>query len=271
MHTYLGVARSSDTEPQFIHLTYTPTDSRHVVVESIPTVMLVMSDNASKIELLGSCARLLSALARDNAHVKRQVSDGSCMRVLVQAMKNNTGDVEFLEAVTTLLWSLSTDGSFDFSLLGEAKAAVEDAANSNPDATGLCKAICGFVSNITFIAEGDSRNIPVEAVLKICSNASDPSISQLATTTLSAVCSKFPETSDIIVESGLCDRLLEGLCDSNVDVQCSSSSALASLVSESVAAKNSVVESGGLATASAALLITESDLLADSLLRLMSA
>lgn len=250
----------------------TNSSSRQTAVESISTVTLVMSDNPSKIELLGSCARLLTSLARNNPQVKRQISDGSSVRVLVQAMKQNSGEVEFIEASTTLLWSLSSDGSsFDFSILDEAKAVLEDAASAYPHAAGLSRAICGFVANVASVVEGDCKNIPVEAVLKICSSATDPAVCQLATSTVSVICGKFPETSDLVVQSGLCNRLLEGLCDPNVDVQSSSSSALASIVSESVAAKNSVVESGGLATVSAALLITESDKLAESLLYLISA
>jgi hypothetical protein len=127
----------------------------------------------------------------------------------------------------------------------------------------------GFVANVSAVAHGRGDSIPVDVVPRLSTNNLDGVVRQHAYRALCiAACVNFPEVADRLVESSLCDHLLAGLCDSSVDVQSSSSAALAAIVTKSQVARKKIFESGGLATASVALFTTDSESLAKTLLSL---
>jgi predicted regulator of Ras-like GTPase activity (Roadblock/LC7/MglB family) len=245
--------------------------SQQNAVECIPNVMRFLEDESSNVVLQESAARLLAAIARGNNQAARQISNGSCVRSLLNTMAGSPDNVELQRAGIMLLWVLAGDeSSFDYLLLGQIKETIEIASSSQPDDDNLNIAICGFVANVSAVAQGRGDSIPVDVVLRLSTNNSDGVVGQHAYRALCTVCANFPEVADRLVESSLCDHLLAGLCDSSVDVQSSSSAALAAIVAKSQVARTKIFESGGLATASAALFTTDSESLAKNLLSLVS-
>jgi hypothetical protein len=84
-------------------------------VECIPSVMRFLEEQSSNVVLQESSARLLAAIARGNNQAKRQISDGSCVRSLVNTMAGAPGNVELQQAGITLLWVPAGDeSSFDY-------------------------------------------------------------------------------------------------------------------------------------------------------------
>ena len=244
---------------------------RAAAVDCLPTVMRIMQDQQTNFALQESCANLLALISRGNNQAKRQISEGGCARYILGSMTNNPTESGLVRAGMGLFWVLSSDEmSFDFSLIPQVKQATEGAYAVNPGDDELNVAICGTVANISTVAKGRGDSIPVDVVLGIQSAAPAPFVAQQAGVALSGICGNFPDVADQIVEGGICDQLLGGLYDSNVDVQSSSSSALAAIASKSPAAKNKIFEAGGLSTASACLLTTSSMSLAENLMALIN-
>mmetsp|Transcript_62880 Transcript_62880/g.94923 ORF Transcript_62880/g.94923 Transcript_62880/m.94923 type:complete len:1297 (-) Transcript_62880:36-3926(-) len=243
---------------------------RSAAVDCLPTAMRLMQDQQSNSAVQESCAHLLAMISRGNHQAKRQVSEGGCLRSILGSITSNPSELGVARAGMGLLWVLSSDEtSFDFSLLPQIKAATENAFAIHPGDEDLNVAICGAVGNISSVAKGRGDSMPVDVVLRIMSSASTPAAGQQAGLALSAICSNFPDVADRLVEGGVCDQLLGGLYDTNVDVQSSSSAALAAIAAKSDIAKNKIFEAGGLSTASACLLTTASIVLAENLMTLI--
>lgn len=249
--------------------------AHHKVADCIPSVIRFMGEHSSNLALQESCARLLATYATGNNQAKQVITEAGGVRSLLDSMINSPDDCDLACAVMTLLWVLSSDpASFDLSILPLTKQAIEAVSQHVPDNEGFSEgfndATCGFVANIVSgVAQGRGDDIPVDMVLRLATEGG--AISGQAGRALSVVLGKFPEAVDQMLGDGLCNRLLADLCDSDVEVQASSSAALAAITASSETARHAVFESGGLATVSAALLTTVSESLVVNLLQLVSA
>lgn len=236
--------------------------------ECIPTVTRLLTDSQTTPEFVETSVRFLARVVRDNFQAKLQVAETSAVRTILQQMVSTPTNLDLQEVGFDLLWTLSADeSSFDYAVLGDAKQAIDAAAAAHPDGKLLLERICGYVANVATRVSGREENIPIDLVLKLASGRE--ASGKQAIRALSAVCAAFPSVSEGLVNDGLCDRMLEGLCDSNIDTQVSSSTMLVAMASKSEVAKSKVFDSGGLATASAALFTTTSESLAESLLLLV--
>jgi hypothetical protein len=241
--------------------------------DCINSVMKFMGDKSSTGEIKAQGATLLALIARGDNQTKRTISENACVKMLVTNMIKNLDDLKFLQSTMLLLCSLACDdSSFDFSLLGDIKLAIEKSYERYPNDIQLNIYICDFVANNASIAQGQPESVPIEIAMKICNSnfGVSASYSQIGRT-MAIICTQFPESAKDFIEGRGVVHLLECLCDSNVDVQISSCIALAGIVSHSEAWLNQVIEENGLETATATLMVAESEILARSVLELVSA
>jgi hypothetical protein len=237
---------------------------QHSAAECIPAVIQFLGENAKHTELQVTSAQFFAAVARDNLQAKRQIAQGNVTRLFMNAMSSAPDNITVQQAVSSLLWVLSADdSSFDYSTLGETKKAFEAAAAAHPADNDLGEAICGYVANISGVAQGRADDIPVDLVLRLSTSGCSGSQGGRA---LSAVCASFPDVADRIIEGGMVEKLLEGLCDADPEVQSSSAATLASVIESSDIARTKIYDAGGLGTAAAALFTAQSEALLQSLL-----
>lgn len=242
---------------------------QHSAAEGIPYVAQFLGDDPQNSELKVASAQFLAVVARDNLQAKRQIAQGKVVRLLLQGMTSAPENLATQQAVANLLWILSADdSSFDYSVLGETKRVFEAASKAHPADSDLGEAICGFVANTAPHAQGRADDIPVDLALRLATSGGSGSQGGRA---LSSVCAAFPSFADRVIKGGMVDKLLEGLCDPKPEVQLSSASTLSSIIEASDTARMKVYDSGGLGTASAALLTTQSEPLAHSFLLLVNA
>jgi len=244
----------------------TDSNTQQNTTECISIAMSMMDDHPSNLELYESCAKLLASVALGNSQAKRQISEGNVARALLQNMIKSPDNVELVRNGFHFLNILSSDEtSFDFALMDQIKEAIETCVASNPSDQQCNASICGLIANVSTVAHGKVDFIPMDVLLQFSSSCLEGETGIEVGRALTAVCSKFPDVTSRFVDSGICDRLLEGLCDSKVEVQNPSARCLAGLAAQSDVAKTKVVDSGGLGTASAALLTTSSESLTESL------
>jgi hypothetical protein len=248
-------------------------DLRGAAGDCINSVMRFMGEKSATIDAKASGARLLANLARGDNQTKRQISENSCLKMFVTTMGNKLDNLNFLQSTMMLLCTLSCDdSSFDFSLLGQIKSAIEKIDERYPDDFQLNTYICDFVANNGSIVQGQPDSVPINVALRIgnaCTgaSASNPQIGRA----LAMIFTQFPGASEAFIQGGGVERLLEGMCDSNADVQISSCVALSGIVSHSEAGLNMVLAGNGLEASTATLMVTESETLGGCVLELISA
>lgn len=241
---------------------------QHSAAACIPSVIQALTENSNHAELVEVSAEFLIEVARDNYQAKRQISELNGARIVVNGMSSSKERLQVQRALASLLWLLSADeSSFDYSVLAEAKKAFELSAKTYARDPQLCEAICGFVANTAAHAQGRKDCVPVDLAIQLAS--SGVAATQCGKV-LAATIAAFPDVADRIVQGGMCDRLLEGLRDANVDTQTSSAAALSSIIAVSDTARTKVCSSGGLGTAAAVLFASTSEDLAKHVLFLVS-
>lgn len=262
---------SQCTELVILLVTTATTPNAHQQAsEGVSVLLRLVSERFGDMDLHAATARFLAIVAHGHSKVKRLIADKNGVRLLVKSMLEAPNNLDLQRAVATLLWILSSDAStFDSSMLEEIVAAVENASRVNPDDVEFNEAICGYTVNATTLAKGQSDFLPVETVIRVYSIATED-LQKLATRALCAIYTAFPDLSDRMDPGILCIRLLEGVCDGNPEDKLPSCMTLVAILTNSKAARNSVFESGGVATVSAALFDCDSEELAQNLLLLLS-
>lgn len=248
-------------------------DSTSGAADCINSVMKFIGEKTSTGHIKGCGAKLLAVIARGNNQTKRQISENACVKMLVTNMINRLDDLKFLQSTMLLLCTLACDeSSFDFSLLGDIKYAIEKIHERYPDDVQLNVCICDFVANNASIAQGQPDSVPVDVAMRICHTNFGVSAryAQIGRT-VAIICTQFPEAARDFIQGDGVVRLLECLSDSNLDVQISSCVALSGIVSHSEEWLNQLLDESGLETATGSLLVAVSEVLARSVLELVSA
>jgi hypothetical protein len=239
--------------------------------ECISTCIRVMGEFSTDANMQECCSNLLGTLARGGSQYKREVSESDEFLAFINGLNNFQGNETLMESAMILFWILSSDSSsFDFNCLEPITKLIEVAVNAHPDNSNLNAAICGFIANAV-LSSNNVAAIPVDVVVRLSANVSDSVVSKQAGRALSNICSRFPNIADRVVDSEHCTRLMEGLFSSDVSVQSACCCALTSIALQSEDKRNLIFTSGGVGTASAALLTTTCVELAESLLDLVSA
>eukprot|EP00980_Cylindrotheca_fusiformis_P006112 scaffold1319_cov126-Cylindrotheca_fusiformis.AAC.1 len=243
--------------------------------DCIPAVMNIMGDSGSNIPLVESCARVLHMIGSKDRRAKARISGGATgLLGLLSVMSEQPANLELAIAGMRLFWMLSSDrASFDFGLPERICKTIKKVLQRHPDDVQFKTAACGFLANIINGSSNAPNGIVPEDVLELTENAAgDPMLEKQAKKASAAVYMKFPNFAENMLNNGLSSRLLEGLCDSaNVDIQLSSATTLANMISTSEIAHRHFFEGAAIETATAALLTTTSETLAEQLLYLLSA
>ena len=239
--------------------------------DCISTCIRVMGEFSTDAKMQECCSNLLGTLARGGSPYKREISEANEFLAFINGLNNFQDNGTLMESAMTLFWILSSDSSsFDFNCLEPITKLIEVAVNAHPDNSNLNAAICGFIANAV-LSTNNVKAIPVDVVVRLSANVSDTAVSTQAGRALSNIFSRFPDIAKDMVDSEYCARLMEGLFDSDVSVQSSCCCALTSIALQSEDKRNLIFTSGGVGTASTALLTTTSIELAESLLELLSA
>ena len=252
-------------------LSVAPSSAYATASECVSTGVRTMGEHQNDLEMQEVCCHLLSTLARGGSQCRREIATAGAAGKIVKTMIAHPSSLILIESGMTLLWILSSDTSlFDYSMLGDAKQIIESCRQNHPDDTNLNIAICGLVSNLIIASQTTSSDIPVETIVSLSTDA-DSAVSTQASRALSSIFSRFPDAGDRAVDDSVCDRYMEGLLNPSPDVQASCCGALTSIALQSEDKRNKIFSSGGLDTASAALLVANSEALAEGLLELVSA
>jgi hypothetical protein len=238
--------------------------------DCISTCIRVMGEFSKDANMQECCSNLLGTLARGGSRYKREISESDEFLAFIKGLNNFQDNGTLMESAMLLFWTLSSDSaSFDFNCLDPITKLIEVVVNTHPDNSNLNAASCGFIANVV-LSSNNVKAIPVDIVVRLSANVSDTVVSAQAGRALSNISSRFPDIAGG-VESEYYTRLSGGLFDSDVSVQSSCCRALTSIAVQSEEKRNLIFTSGGVGTASAALLTTTSLELADNLLELVSA
>jgi hypothetical protein len=239
--------------------------------DCISTCIRVMGEFSIDAQMQECCSNLLGTLARGGSQYKREISEADEFLAFINGLNKFQDNGTLMESAMILFWTLSSDSaSFDFNCLDPISKVIDVALNAHPDNSNLNAAICGFIANVV-LSSNDARAIPVDVVIRLSANVSDTVVSAQAGRALSNICSRFPDIAERVEDSEHCTRLIEGLFNIDIAVQTSCCCALTSIALQSEEKRNLIFTSGGVGTASAALLTTTSVELAESLLELVSA
>eukprot|EP00934_Nitzschia_sp_Nitz4_P008213 Nitzschia sp. Nitz4//scaffold1_size375055//185340//189218//NITZ4_000274-RA/size375055-processed-gene-0.362-mRNA-1//1//CDS//3329541039//8203//frame0 len=252
-------------------LIYCATDAvRQQAGECIPVIFRFITERPTDIQLHVSVARFLSVLASGDNQVKRKIADHNGVRLMVKSMMEASNNLELQRSVASLLWMLSGDSSsFDSSMLEEISTAIASASRHNSDDEVLNLAICGYVTNASALALGQSDFVPVDTVMQIFGWSSG-NVRVQATWALRVLYAEFPDSLERMDPASLSMGLLEGLRDSDECMQSASCAALVEVLSKSEPARNLARDSGAVATVCTALSACASEQYAVDLLRLLS-
>ena len=237
---------------------------QHPPIECIEPVVQGLMEHLQNMSLHEASAIFLGHVAQQDSEAKRRILQGPLVHVMLSSMANVPQNLPLQRAITNLLWTLSSDEeSFDYSILRETMQSIKNAIASNPNDKELSTAVSGFVANVAGRARGQPDSIPFDILIPLAKNAG-----KQGSRALFAVSGCFPEFAELLVSGDAIGQLMEGLSNSSLDIQASSVATLL-IVSASDAARTKVIANGGLETASAALLTTKSELLAENLLQLV--
>lgn len=240
---------------------------QHSAVECIPPIIERLISHPQNEHLYEASARFLISVGRQNLEAKRRISGGPGIHVLLSSMTRFPTNLKLHRGFMNLFWLLSGDSSsFDYSVVGEARQAIESAFASYPADTELSEAVCGFVANVACKCQNQPDSLPKEVVIKI---AASGNAARQGSRALAALVSSFPEVATTVVEGHMLSDLIASMCDSLLEVQTTGTAALSSIVSISETARKKFLDAGGLTTASAALLTTPSEPFAANLMLLI--
>ena len=238
--------------------------NQHPAIECIEPVVQGLVEHPQNMSLHEASAIFLGQVAQQDPEAKRQILQGPGVHVMLSSMASAPKNLPLQRAITKFLWTLSSDeDSFDYSILRETKQSIRNAIASNPNDKELSTAVSGFIANVAGRARGQPDSLPFDILIPLAKHAG-----KQGSRALFAVSGCFPEFADLLVTGGAIDQLMDGLSNSSIEVQASSVATLL-IVSASGTSRTKVIANGGLETASAALLTTKSELLAENLLQLL--
>lgn len=235
-------------------------------IDCISSVLRALGEKNASVELKASGAHVLAEIARGDNLAKKRISESSTFRALINSLSSKLDHKYLVRSIMLLLCVLSCDEtSFDYSLLESIKASIEAIDQKYPNDLELNTLICEFVANNATISQGQPDSVPVDVVMRIYNSLRASSIPQCCRA-LAVV-----SAGDKLLENGGIERLLDGLVDPSVDVKTFSCGALSGLIEQSQEAADQVVNDGGLAKATAILIVADSEPLTGCVLELVSA
>lgn len=238
-------------------------------VECIPSVFRAMTENPNQPDLVEVSAEFLTEVSRNDFRAKRKIADNSGPRIVIGCMSSYSDNLSVQRALVSLLWLMSSDeSSFDYSILADAKQALEKSAKVHSRDGEIGQAICGFVANTIARAHGQRDCVPLDLVIQL---ATAGSAGTQGGRILAAACAAFPDVTNQITQGGMFERLLEGLREGKSEVQMASADALAAIMIVSDAVRSKVYASGGLALVTTSLNAANSEPLIQSLLKFTNA